>query len=463
MNQTLRTISPVDGRLYVERKFATAAEISRAVSNGRRAQRDWRQATAKMRADWCNLFVDAFSSRTSEIAEEISWQMGRPIVHSPGEVNGVVERARYMISAASEALANIEPDPLSGFRRFIRREPLGVILVIAPWNYPYLTAINSLIAALMSGNAVILKPSSQTPLSAERFAQAFTAAGLPDGVFQYLHLTREATAKLIGNPGIDHVMFTGSVEGGKTIKHAAAQRFISVGLELGGKDPAYVRADAPLEYTAKQLVDGAFYNAGQSCCAVERIYVHEHLFDKFVAAFVECTRSLHLGNPLDPNTTLGPVVRPSAAAFVQEQVAEAVHHGARTWIDGQPNSQTARGAAYLAPQVLTDVNHSMRIMKEETFGPAVGIMKVSSDDEAVTLMNDSPFGLTGSVWTSDEGAALAIGDQIHTGTWYMNRCDYLDPALAWTGVKDSGLGCTLSRVGYEQLTRPKSFHMRLPR
>ncbi|MDE2730492.1 MAG: aldehyde dehydrogenase family protein [Bacteroidota bacterium] len=457
----LQTISPVDGQLYVERDVATSKEILRAVSRARCGQTAWRAAGISQRAGYCSQFVKAFAANSAEIAEEISWQMGRPILHAPGEVSGVAERARYMISVAEEALADIEPDPKPGFRRFIAREPLGVVLVIAPWNYPFLTAINAVMAAIMAGNAVILKPSSQTPLSAERFAEAFAAAGLPDGVFQFLHLTREDTARLIGYHGIDHVMFTGSVSGGRSIKQSAARRFIGVGLELGGKDPAYVRADASVEFTAKQLVDGAFYNAGQSCCAVERIYVHEDIFEDFVAAFVEGTRQLQLGDPLSPATTLGPVVRPKAAAFVQGQIADAVREGAQTWIDPSAYPQTRRGAAYVAPQVLTDVHHGMRIMKEETFGPAVGIMKVGSDDEAVALMNDSPFGLTGSVWTRDESAAMAVGNRVQTGTWFMNRCDYLDPALAWTGVKDSGQGCTLSRIGYEQLTRPKSFHLKL--
>ena len=446
--------------MYVERDFATPQETDRAVLRARQGHKLWRSTTIAERAAYCSQFVEAFAGRTAEIAEEITWQMGRPILHSPGEVRGVVDRAHYMISVAEEALSNIEPGPKPGFRRFILREPLGVILVIAPWNYPFLTAVNAIIPAIMAGNSVILKPSSQTPLSAERFAQAFAAAALPQGVFQFLHLTREDTARLIGHRGINHVMFTGSVEGGKTIKRAAARRFIGVGLELGGKDPAYVRADAPLESTARQLVDGAFYNAGQSCCAVERIYAHEEIFEDLVTAFVEETCRLRLGNPLSRTTTLGPVVRPSAAAFVQEQIADAVREGARLWIEASAYPETDQGPAYLAPQVLTDVHHGMRIMQEETFGPAIGIMKVTSDDEAVKLMNDSPFGLTGSVWTRDESAARAIGNRVQTGTWFMNRCDYLDPALAWTGVKESGQGCTLSRIGYEQLTRPKSFHLR---
>ena len=461
MSQSLQTVSPVDGRIYVERNYATGDEIAEAVSNARRSQRLWRQTTIAERAETCRRFVDAFAANSAQIAEEISWQMGRPIVHAPSEVHGVVERARYMIDIAPEALSDVEPTPKRGFRRFIRREPLGVVLIVAPWNYPYLTAVNAVVAAIMAGNAVLLKPSSQTPLSAERFAQAFEAAGLPEHVFQPLHLTRESTGKLIGHSGIDHVMFTGSVEGGRMIKQAAVRRFIGVGLELGGKDPAYVRADAPLDYSIRHLMDGAFYNAGQSCCGIERIYVDDELFDDFVTAFVECTRTLKLGNPLDRETTLGPVVRQTAAEFVRGQVAEAVEQGATSWIDARDYPQFASGPAYLAPQVLTGVNHSMRIMKEETFGPAVGIMRVRSDDEAVDLMNDSPFGLTGSVWTRDKDIALDLGRKVQTGTWYMNRCDYLDPALAWTGVKDSGQGCTLSRIGYEQLTRPKSFHMKL--
>ena len=461
LTQPLQTISPVDGSVYVERIYAATSEIASTLSAAQQVQASWGQTTLAERADVCRRFADAFVSRKLEIAEELSWQMGRPVAHAPGEVLGVAERARYMISIAGEALADIEPSPRQGFRRYIRRMPLGVALIIAPWNYPYLTAINAVVTAIMSGNVVILKPSSQTPLSAERFAEAFASAGLPKGVFQYLYLTRAATAKLIECPEIDYIAFTGSVKGGRIIKRVAAQRFIGVGLELGGKDPAYVRSDAPLAYAVEHLVDGAFYNAGQSCCAVERIYVHEGLYDAFVAAFVEQTYSLCLGNPLEGSTTLGPVVRTTAATFVQAQVAEALRQGARAWIDPQDFPNSMPETAYLAPQILTGVDHSMRIMMEETFGPAVGIMKAASDDEAIRLMNDSPFGLTGSVWTSDERAARSIGDRVKTGTWYMNRCDYLDPALAWTGVKDSGQGCTLSQIGYEQLTRPKSYHMRL--
>lgn len=461
MAERFQTITPVDGSVYVERAYATEPQITQTLAAARRAQAGWQRVSIAERAAVCTRFVEAFVAKKQEIAEEISWQMGRPVAHAPGEVRGLEERARYMIAIAEEALGDVDPGPKAGFTRLIRRVPLGVVLTLAPWNYPYLTAVNSIIPALMAGNAVILKHSSQTPLCAERFAEAFAVAGMPSGVFQYLHLRHDATDALIRSPEVDFVAFTGSVAGGRAVQRAASTRFIGVGLELGGKDPAYVRPDAPFEHTVENLVEGAFYNAGQSCCGIERIYVHEALFDRFVEAFVEQTHAYRLGDPLDPVTTLGPVVRTSAAEFIREQVAEAVRQGARALIDPAAFPAAQAGMPYLAPQVLTGVDHAMRIMTEETFGPAVGLMKVTSDDEAVALMNDSAFGLTASIWTADEPTALALGDRVETGTWFMNRCDYLDPALAWTGVKDSGRGCTLSALGYEHLTRPKSFHLRI--
>jgi acyl-CoA reductase-like NAD-dependent aldehyde dehydrogenase len=404
---------------------------------------------------------DAFVGKRQAIAEEISRQMGRPISQSPFEIGGFEERARHMIAIAPEALGDIEVGPKAGFTRFIRRDPLGVVLVVAPWNYPYLTAVNAVVPALMAGNAVILKHSAQTPLCAERFAEAFAAAGLPAGVFQYLHLGHRAALELIGHEAVDFVSFTGSVPAGHAVQEAAAGRFIGLGLELGGKDPAYVRPDADLDHAIENLADGAFFNSGQSCCAIERIYVHEDVYEPFVEGFAALTRQYKLGSPLDPETNLGPMVRTSAAEFVRGQTAEAVAAGARALVDPAEFPADAPGSPYLAPQVLVDVDHSMRVMSEESFGPVIGIMKVGSDEEAIGLMNDSPFGLTAAVWTGDTEAAIAIGDRIETGTWFMNRCDYLDPSLAWTGVKNSGRGCTLSRLGYEVLTRPKSYHLRV--
>jgi len=460
MSDTLKCITPVDGSVYVERPLAGPAAIGAALVRARKAQTAWRHVPIAERQALLTKAVDAFVAKGGEIAEEIAWQMGRPQGQCAGEIGGFEERARYMIEVAPQALADVAAEPRDGFTRFVRRDPLGVVFVVAPWNYPYLTAVNSIVPALMAGNAVILKHSAQTPLAAERFAEAFAAAGLPEGVFQYLHLGHQQALNLIGHDGIDFVAFTGSVPAGHAVQGAAARRFIGLGLELGGKDPAYVRPDAKLEHAVAGLVDGAFFNSGQSCCGIERIYVHEAVYDAFVEDAVALTRDYVLGNPLEPGTTLGPLVRAKAADFVREQVAEAVAAGAKALVDpaGFPADQA--GTPYLAPQILTGVDHSMRVMTEESFGPVVGVMKVASDEEAIALMNDSDFGLSASIWTSDPEAALKIGERVETGTWFMNRCDYLDPALAWTGVKDSGRGCTLSRIGYEQLTRPKSFHLR---
>ena len=458
---TQTTISPVDSSTYVERTLAMPAQIEATLESARIAQRLWRAVPIAERAAILGRFCDAFESRGDAIAEELTWQMGRPIRYAPNEVRGTLERARHMIAIAPEALADIDVGPKAGFQRFLRREPLGVVFTVAAWNYPYLIAVNSVVPALMAGNAVVLKHSAQTPLCAERFDECLREAGLPEGVFQVLHLSHADTERVIRDPRVDFVAFTGSVAGGHAVQRAAADRFIGTGLELGGCDPAYVRHDADLAHAIENLVDGAYFNSGQSCCGIQRVYVHERLYDAFVAGWIELTRKYVLGNPLDPATTLGPVVRTAAADEIRRQVAASVAAGARAAIDEREFPASKAGTPYLAPQVLLDVDHTMPVMRDEVFGPVAGIMKVRSDEEAVQFMNDSAFGLTAAIWTADEAAALAIGDQVQTGTWFMNRCDYLDPALAWVGVKDSGRGCTLSAIGYEHLTRPKSFHLRV--
>jgi acyl-CoA reductase-like NAD-dependent aldehyde dehydrogenase len=461
MTETLKTISPIDGRIYVERPLQSAAGIDHALDAAQAAQRAWGSVPLAARCEILGRAVDAFVAKAGDIATEITWQMGRPISHSPGEVRGFEERARYVLGIAAQALAAIAPGEKTGFKRQIKRVPLGVVAVVAPWNYPYLTAVNAVLPALIAGNSVVLKHSHQTPLCAERFFEAFQSAGLPAGVFQYLHLSHADTARLLGDPRVAGVCFTGSVSGGRAVVAATAAGFATSGLELGGKDPAYVRADANLAHAVDTLTDGAFFNAGQSCCGIKRIYVAAPRYEEFVAGVVDLTNKYRLGSPLDPQTTLGPVVRISAADAVRAQVREAIARGARQLIDETAFAASAPGTPYLAPQVLVDVDHSMAIMREETFGPAVGIMKVASDEEAVRLMNDSDFGLTAAIFSADAARAEALGDALETGTVFLNRCDYLDPALAWTGVKNSGRGCTLSRVGFEQLTRPKSFHFKV--
>ena len=455
-----KTISPIDGSVYVELELATPAVVDETLDRARSAQLAWRSTSVADRAKILSTFCDIFESQRAEIATELTWQMGRPIRYSPSEVNGALERARHMIAIAPQALADIDAGQKENFTRFVRREPLGVVLTVAAWNYPYLIAVNSIVPALMAGNAVILKHSAQTPLCAERFASSLSQAGLPEGVFQVLHLTHADTEKIIRDPRVDFVAFTGSVAGGHMVQRAASERFIGVGLELGGCDPVYVRHDADLAHAIENVVDGAYFNSGQSCCGLQRIYVHERVYDRFVDGFIDLTRKYVLGNPLEQSTTLGPVIRPAAADTIRQQIEASIRAGAKPAIDESTFAVSKPGTAYLAPQVLLDADHSMTVMREEIFGPVAGLMKVSSDEQAIALMNDTAFGLTAAIWTKDEEAALAIGDRIDTGTWFMNRCDYLDPALAWVGVKNSGRGCTLSMVGYEHLTRPKSFHLR---
>ncbi len=460
MAETQKIISPVDGSVYAERPLADAAQVAAVLAKGKQAQGAWREISVADRAKLLTAFTDHVVANRDAISEELTWQMGRPVGQTPFEVGGFEERARHMIAIAEASLQDVAVDDKPGFTRFIRREPLGLVLAIAAWNYPYLISVNAVVPALLAGNTVVLKQSSQTLLCAERYADAAAAAGLPDGVFQVLHMDHAATERAIQDPAVDFVAFTGSVEGGAAIQRAASTRFIATGLELGGKDPAYVRADANLDFAVENLVDGAFFNSGQSCCGIERIYVHQDLYDAFVDGFVDLAKGYRLGNPLEADTNLGPMVRTSAAQFVRGQVAAAVAAGARALVDESGFPASKPDTPYLAPQVLVDVDHTMSVMADESFGPVIGIMKVANDAEAVAMMNDSRFGLTASIWTEDEDAALAIGDQVATGTWFMNRCDYLDPALAWVGVKDSGRGCTLSSVGYEHLTRPKSFHLR---
>ncbi len=460
MTQELITLSPIDGSEVVRRSYATPAEIQAALTRAKLAQSLWQNTPLATRAALVSSAVDALVSHKDAIAGELTRQMGRPIRYTPGEVGGFEARARHMIAIAGASLADVVPAEIDGYTRFIKRTPVGVVLVVAPWNYPLLTAVNAIVPALLAGNTVLLKHSAQTPLVAERFSEAFRTAGLPDGVFQHLHTTHDDTRHIIRAPEVNFVCFTGSVAGGVAVEKAAVGRFIGVGLELGGNDPAYVRADADLAHAVETLVDGAFFNSGQSCCGIQRIYVHRSLFKEFIERAVALTNQYVLGDPLDPLTTLGPVISARAAAHIRAIVAEAVSKGARELIDASAFAMNKTGTAYMAPQILVDVDHGMKVMADECFGPVCGVMPVADDDEAIRLMNDSPFGLTAAVFTSDVEAALRIGDRIETGTWFMNRCDYLDPALAWTGVKNTGRGVTLSSIGFEHLTRAKSYHLK---
>ncbi|EJD00314.1 succinate semialdehyde dehydrogenase [Fomitiporia mediterranea MF3/22] len=465
------TIAPHSQKPVVTRTYPTEAEFDAIIQSAADAQRTWAKVPIGERIAIGYKFIEVFKKMEAEFSLELTQQMGRPISQTPGELRGMIGRAEYMLSIAEASLTPVlltETDA-PGFKRYINRVPLGVVLVLAPWNFPYLVAINSVLPAIVAGNAVLLKPSPQTPLVAERFQRVFEAAGLPKSVVQAVHLGPDGVYHAIKHRLVDFVSFTGSVTGGRMVEKAAAdaEGFKGVALELGGKDPAYVRPDADLDYTVAELVDGAFFNSGQSCCAIERIYVHKSIFDKFISAFVETVKKYKLGDPTDSSTTLGPVVSIASADRIRKQIADAVAAGAKPLIPETLFPAAVLGSAFVAPQVLVNVNHSMDVMMEETFGPVGGIQSIASDEEALALMNDSPYGLTASVWTDAEhneeshAAFMKFVDGLETGTVFLNRCDYLDPALAWTGVKNSGRGISLSKFGYDQLTRAKSVHMKI--
>jgi acyl-CoA reductase-like NAD-dependent aldehyde dehydrogenase len=453
-----KTITPIDNTVYVEREYHSN-KIEETIESSMKAKKDWSNLAVSERVKLLNNFVDDFLSRSDVIGEELSRQIGRPISQASGELNGFKERADYMLSIAEKKLANIDVTKDNNFKSYIKRRALGIVFVIAPWNYPYLVAVNSIIPAMAAGNSVILKHSAQTPLCAEQLYQSAKKT-LPKNVFNYLHLNHEDGLKVVSDKRINFVSFTGSVKAGYDVQKATHTKFIDMALELGGKDPAYARHDCDLEKTVENLVDGSFFNSGQSCCGIERIYVDEKIYNNFIELFASKTYGYKLGNPLEKETNLGPVVKLSAANFIHKQMDDAITKGAKKIIDENKFNFPKEHKNYMIPQVLTNVDHNMGFMTEETFGPCVGIMKVKDENEAIKLMNDSPYGLTASVWTKDIEIAEKIGSQVQTGTFFMNRCDYLDPALSWTGVKETGKGCSLSEIAYEKLTAPKSFHLR---
>ncbi|MFC7703545.1 aldehyde dehydrogenase family protein [Plastorhodobacter daqingensis] len=458
MTRMIQCISPIDGRVYAERPALPLAEARAAVDRARAAQPAWAALPLEDRIARVRAGVAALNAMKDEVVTELAHQMGRPVRYG-GEFGGVNERAEHMASIAAEALAPTIVEDSDRFTRRLERVSYGVVFVVAPWNYPFLTAINTIVPALIAGNAVVLKHASQTLLAGERLAQAFHKGGVPAEVFQNLFLDHATTEALIGQRAFGFVNFTGSVGGGQAMERAAAGTFTAMGLELGGKDPGYVMADADVDAAVDGLMDGAMFNAGQCCCGIERIYVHHTLYSAFVDKAVDWVKGLRLGNPLDPETTLGPMANRRFADTVRAQMAEAIAQGATPLVD-PAHFPADDGGTYLAPQILINVTHDMRVMREESFGPIVGIMPVQDEAEAIRLMNDSPYGLTASIWTRDPANAERVGAQIETGTVFMNRCDYLDPALCWTGCKDTGRGGALSVIGYHAVTRPKSYHLK---
>ncbi|GAA5974051.1 hypothetical protein JCM11641_008235 [Rhodosporidiobolus odoratus] len=467
---TLSTISPSTGEILLTRTYpASNDELDTTLQASHAAHRSWRTVPLSERIRLVTLAVEQLSSRALELGPELTAQMGRPAKYTAAEFATYKDRAMWLINHAEKALAdeNVDEGRPEGFERVIRRTPVGLCLLVGAWNFPYMIQVNALIPALLAGNSVILKPSPQTPLVAERIQESFEAAGLPKGLVQTLHLTPPQMDYLVSHPLVPFISFTGSVANGKRVEKTAAAAaeaghgFKTVGLELGGKDAAYVRADCDPAYAAENVVDGAYFASGQSCCSVERVYVHESVYDKFVEECVKVVKKDYtLGDPTSPETTLGPVISLRSAALIREHIAEAVSKGAKALIDEADFPTAKKDTTYVAPQILVGVDHSMKVMKDETFGPVFGIMKVKSDEEALRLINDSPFGLTCSIWTKDREAYWKLVDEIDAGTVYLNRSDMLDPALPWTGYKDTGRGVSLSRYGFDAVTKAKSLHLR---
>ncbi len=458
-SSVLTATNPYDHSVVAEIPYDTAEQIQSKATAAAAAQRQWKLLSLDERIRIVTVGLEQMRDSGEKIARDVSRQMGKPLPQATGELETMFDRAAQIIADAPMALAADEL-PIEGFTRRIEHEPLGVVFDIAAWNYPLVIPINVIMPALLAGNTVLLKHSAKTPLTGLAFDNAFSKLEIPNLVTN-LTLSHQQTSELIGSPQIDHVSFTGSVKGGQRIYQAvAASRLIDVGLELGGKDPAYVAADADVESAATNLVDGACYNAGQSCCAIERVYVHQDVYNAFLEKAQQALAAYQLGDPLDKSTTMGPLASRSAPAFLQQQVDEAVARGARLLLGGQiPKDQNAN---FYPPTLLADVENSAAVMQEESFGPLLPACLVKDDEEALQRMNDSVFGLTASVWTTDRDRAEHMSRRLNAGTIFQNRCDFLDPALPWTGWGDSGKGSTLSRYGFYHLTRRKSIHFRNP-
>ena len=459
MPDFLRLDDPFTGEIALELPLAPIAEAMAAVDRAAAAQREWARVPPEERARLVLRFCERLRARADEIAQQITGQMGKPVAEARREVETCCQRAEHVASIAPQVLADERLPEKAGFSRFIAREPVGVVVDVAPWNYPLLTAVNVVAPAVLAGNAVVLKHASRTPLCAMHFARAFREAGAPEGLVEPLIAGHEVVAGVLARPEVGLAALTGSNAAGREVHRRAAERLLPVVLELGGKDAAYVAEDADVAYAAANVVEGAFYNAGQSCCGVKRIYVHRQVYGAFVEAALEAARAWVPGEPRREETTLGPLAVPEEQARLSRQIADALAHGARVLCGGGPATVDGKGRFFL-PTLLEGVPHEAPAVQEESFGPLAIVQPVESDDEAVARVNDSRFGLSASVWTRSERRATALGRRLEAGTVYMNRCDALDPALPWVGWKASGLGLSLSHLGLAALTRPKSFHLR---
>lgn len=419
----------------------------------RQRQASWRSTPLEDRIDYLLDALRYFEENCDAIGHDIAREMGRPVKQATGEVDGLLERARYLAEIAPSVLAPETVGEKPGFDRAIVHEPLGVVFIISAWNYPLLITINGVMASLLAGNTVLLKHASQTLSIGDHFERAF------GDVLAHAVTDHGTAGSLLRERRVDHAIFTGSVEAGRKVYLHAAQGLLDCQLELGGKDGAYVAADADLELAAATLVDGAMYNSGQSCCGVERVFVHADFHDAFVERCHKLIDDYVLGDPLDPATTMGPLALGENAQIMESQVADALAKGAKLITGGK--RRTLDEATFFEPTLITGVTPSMTIMQEENFGPILPVMAVSNDAAAIERINDSHYGLTAIIFTQDADLAHHFAREAQAGTVFQNRCDYLDPALPWTGVKDSGIGSSLSRYGLLGVTRRKSRHFRI--
>ena len=449
-------LNPATGEVLQQVPTDSVASIQSKFEKARKAQPHWANVPLEKKLQIIKNFRELLISRKDSLAETLTREIGKPISQARNELHGLIGRIDFFLEATPKVLKDSVVFQTEGqLEEKISHEPLGVILNISAWNYPYFVGANVWIPALLAGNSVLYKPSEFSTLTGLRVQELFQEAGVPADVFAAVIGTGDIGAELLKLP-VQGVFFTGSYATGKKILETVGPRMIRVQLELGGKDPVYVREDADPVAVAAATADGAFYNAGQSCCSVERIYVQEKIYSKFVEAFVQTVKSFVVGDPLDPQTYLGPITREAHLSFLEQQVADARQKGATLLLGGQ---RIKRPGFYFEPTVFTDVNHTMSLMREETFGPLIGIQKVQNDEEAIQLMNDTPYGLTSSVYTQDRSKVEQILSQMNSGTVYWNCCDRISPKLPWSGRNHSGIGTTLSTYGVESFLQLKAWHL----
>ena len=457
--KSVETINPFSGEVIKSYELEDMELINSKINESRKSFSKWRKLSVVERVALLTEALKYFKIHGDSIAQEITDQVGKPLQQSKNEINGFFERAEYLLSIAESTLKTEILPKKEGLDRRILHEPLGCVLILAAWNYPLMIAVNGVLTALLCGNTVVLKHALATLSIGGHFEKAFGRIAGYEGLVKNIVTDHDTLAEVISESAIDHVVFTGSVRGGHAVYQSVAKRFINCHLELGGKDAAYVAEDCDAVKAAEGLVDGAMYNAGQSCCGIERVYVHEAVYDNFVKKCIELMAEYKLCDPNSDDCDMGPLINAAAAEVMEAQINEAIALGAKLICGGK--RRIISGATFFEPTLIKVVNQSSSLMQEENFGPILGLMKVSDDTRAIELINDSEYGLTSAIFTNNDELAESFANEMNTGTVFQNRCDYLDPALPWTGVKNSGKGSGLSKYGFYGLTRRKSINFRL--